>query len=152
MTSAYRSTRSPRRAASVAALCLAAAVAVAAATSCSRSNFVRPMLPETPLLVGSNPFGVIKVSYAKGFAETNLDSLILCIHRAGDIVDIVKRSPAQEKLNGVVDYWYQVKSGDQLSWVFGSWMDQFALDIQARTAADIIRGKAFPQTGSTNPR
>ena len=113
--------------------------------SCTNADFVRPKLPATPDLVGSNPYGVIKVIYAKGYAETNLDAMVLCLFRAGDQVEIVKRSLAQEKINGVLEYWYQVKAQDQLSWVFGSWMDQFPLEIQSKTAAVIIREKVFPQ-------
>ena len=120
---------------------LAVLVSLAA---CNNADFIRPQLLSTPVLVGSNEFGVIKVTYAKGFAETNLDSLVLTIHRGGDLVSIIKRSAAQEKLDGVLDYWYQVRSGDQTSWVFGAWLDQYPLEMQAQTASLIIRDREFP--------
>ena len=122
-------------------------------SACDNANFIHPKLISTPLLMGSNEFGVINTSYAKGFAETNLDSMVLTIHRGGDIVTVVKRSSGQEKLDGALDYWYQVRSGDQLSWVFGNWLDQFPLEMQAKTASAIIREREFgAQANVAKPR
>lgn len=121
-------------------------------TACENADFIRPKLQATPLLMGSNEFGVINASYVKGFAETDLDSLVLTIHRGGDLVTIVKRSVAEEKIDGALNYWYQVRSGEQLSWVFGAWLDQYPMEMQAKTAAVSIREREFMDESGPIPQ
>lgn len=119
-------------------------LAVLALTAgCRQGTNLGITLPPTSQLFGSLPWGIINVTYTKGFTEPSVDGNVAILLRGGDVVEILSRGSRQEKIGTVSNYWYEVKSGDQKFWVFGNQLNMFGLEMQARTASEIMREKLF---------
>ena len=138
-------TRWPRQLCSSPALIAATLVTAVCliATSCDNANFIRPQLLTTPELIGSKQFAVINQNYVKAFAETNTNSTIVTLLRGGDVVRIVGRSAAQERQGAILEYWYQIQANGKTAWIYGGLLDQYGLEMQAKTAAEIVRAQLF---------
>jgi hypothetical protein len=122
-------------------------VAVAAmallAASCQPGTNLGISLPPTPQLFGSLPWGLVNVTYTKGYAEPSVNSAVAVILRGGDVVKIIARAQQQEKIGVVYGYWYQVELDGRAFWIFGNQLSMYGLEIQARTASELVREKLF---------
>ena len=122
---------------------LSLAVLVLGLAACQRGTNLGVSLPPTPQLFGSLPWGLVNITYSKGFVEPRLDSPVAIVLRGGDVVKILGRSQQQERVGTTVDYWYQVQIDKTTFWIFGNLLSFYGLEMQARTASEIVRDKLF---------
>ena len=120
-----------------------AALCLLLLSACQQGTKLDIALPPTTQLFGSLPWGLVNVTYTKGFVEPNVDSPVAVVLRGGDVVKILSHSPRQERLVAVVDYWYQVELDKRKFWIFGNLLNLYGLEMQARTASNIVRDKLF---------
>ena len=119
--------------------------------SCNQANSLRVELPPTPQLFGSLPWGMVNVTYTKGFSLPDTTSGVVAVLRGGDVVSILKRSQQQERQGALIDYWYQVKMDDQVFWLYGNLLTFFGLEMQAKVAASILQDKLFNSEDLNQP-
>jgi hypothetical protein len=113
------------------------------ALSCQQGTNLGISLPPTSQLFGSPPWGLVNVTYTKGYAEPSKDSAVAVILRGGDVVKILARAPRTEKIGMVYGYWYQAVLDGQEFWIFGTQLAMYGLEMQARTASELVREKLF---------
>ena len=94
-----------------------------------KAEFPEIRLPLTSDLVTSFSCGTPKGDYLRVREKPKQDSKALEMLWHGNIFEIFTKTGDKEVVDGVVDYWYMIRTGGIEGWVFGAEIELFE-DLQ----------------------
>jgi hypothetical protein len=96
-------------------------------------------LPEVPVITGIPKWGVVSKVYAPVMKISSHEAVIITHLRRGAVVNIIKRTEYQEKIDFNNNYWYRINIDDIDGWVFGDYLLLYGTREKALNASKEIR-------------
>lgn len=107
--------------------------------ACSgRSDLSEIEMPETSVLSLRAEWAVVARAYTRVQELPEPEAQISAHLRRGTVVEITDKSTFTDTMNDETSNWYRVRAGDIAGWVFGSALNLYNSEKQARNAADLL--------------
>ena len=96
-------------------------------------------LPPTPVVSTRPAWAVVRGAYVQILSQSSADAAIEGHVRRGAVLRVHSRTPFTSSVDGVRNHWYAVSTVEFSGWVFGAFIDTYANEAVARSAAEAMR-------------
>ncbi len=96
-------------------------------------------LPPTPVVSARPAWAVVRGAYVQILSQPTGEAEIEGHVRRGAVLRVHSRTPFTTSVDGVRNHWYAVSTAEFSGWMFGAFIDTYASEAVARSAAEAIR-------------
>jgi len=109
-------------------------------SACSGKPGVRTIpLPPTPLLIVRQSWAVVNSQRLRLREKPTINSPALITLWKGYVVEVVKRSRAEETIGKITGHWYYINYKGLRGWVYGHYLTMYDSKQRAEEAAKVIK-------------
>lgn len=113
---------------------IAMAIALAACWSCVPGK-KGPELPPNPVLGIESRWGAVGSAYVRVKSKPSSFADDIAYLRKAEIVEVVSRDIGKDCLDEETGYWFGLKAGDRIGWVYSGYLEVYDSREKARLAA-----------------
>jgi hypothetical protein len=99
-----------------------------------------PLLPPNPVLGIDSRWGAVTGSYVRVKAQASSKAEDSAYLRKAEIVEVVSRAIGKDCLPEEAGYWYGIKSGSGIGWIFSGYVEVY----DSREKAQLASRKILP--------
>lgn len=96
-------------------------------------------LPPTPVVSARPAWAVVRGAYVQILSQPSVEAEIEGHVRRGAVLRVHSRTPFTTAVDGVRNHWYAVSTAEFSGWMFGAFIDTYASEAVARSAAEAMR-------------